>query len=226
MHITHRYHSFIFLVFLLLGIASGAKAQSESHFDGFSADLAFGYRMISASTTSALTINGNAVPSSVSSSQPTNTLSALAVGYNFNISPGYYLGIGASIVPGSGQAQQVQLQALNQTINLQGVKPLYNYGIFLSPALIIGEGLAYFKAGTQTQVNNSNTSSNYNGYLLGLGYKQFVYQSIYLFGEVDYVAYNNQTSGRTADASGRLANISINTAPSGERFLLGLGYQF
>ena len=142
------------------------------------------------------------------------------------ISPGYYLGIGASIVPGSGQAQQVQLQALNQTINLQGVKPLYNYGIFLSPALIIGEGLAYFKAGTQTQVNNSNTSSNYNGYLLGLGYKQFVYQSIYLFGEVDYVAYNNQTSGRTADASGRLANISINTAPSGERFLLGLGYQF
>lgn len=90
----------------------------------------------------------------------------------------------------------------------------------------MGDGLAYLKVGSQTQVNNSNTSSNFNGYLLGVGYKQLLTQSIYLFGEADYASYGSQTSSRTINSSGRLINASVTTKPQGSRYLIGLGYHF
>jgi hypothetical protein len=89
------------------------------------------------------------------------------LGYNFPIGSAFKLGIGANISPSSGQAQQIQAQTQNQVVSLPGVKPLYNYGFFLAPSVVIGDGLAYLKLGAQTQVNNSNTGPNLNGYLLG-----------------------------------------------------------
>jgi hypothetical protein len=88
------------------------------------------------------------------------------------------MGVGANVSPGSGQAQQAQIKALNQTFALPGNKPLYNYGFFLAPGLEIGDALAYFKVGMQTQVNNNNINPNFNGYLLGLGYKQYISLSL------------------------------------------------
>jgi hypothetical protein len=83
------------------------------------------------------------------------------------------LGIGANISPANGLAQQLHIQALNQAVTVSGIKPLYNYGFFLSPGFQTEDGLFYLKVGKQTQVVNSNTGSDFNGYLLGLGYKQF-----------------------------------------------------
>jgi hypothetical protein len=136
------------------------------------------------------------------------------------------LGIGANISPANGLAQQLQIQALNQAVTVSGIKPLYNYGFFLSPGFQIADGLFYLKAGKQTQVINSNSGSNFNGYLLGLGYKQFIYDSIYLFGEANYSFYESQTTSRTIIASGQTINASITTSPQSTRLLLGLGYQF
>jgi len=86
--------------------------------------------------------------------------------------------------------------------------------------------LAYLKLGAQTQVNNSNTGPNLNGYLLGIGYKQLITQSVYLFGEADYVAYKAQTTTRNVITSGQAINASITTKPQASRFLVGIGYQF
>ena len=136
------------------------------------------------------------------------------------------MGIGANISPANGLAQQLQIQALNQSLTLNGIKPIYNYGIFLTPGFETKEGLFYLKVGKQTQVVNSNTGTNLNGYLLGLGYKQFIYDSIYLFGEANYTLYQSQTTSRTIVASGRTINASITTSPQSARLILGLGYQF
>lgn len=228
MPITRHYCSLLLVANLFLGLGTGisAHAQSEPSFDGFFSDISFGYRNINASTNSTLSLNGTPIPSTLSSGQPSNTVGVLTAGYNFPLWSGFLLGVGANISPGSGQAQQVQITALNQTISLPGNKPLYNYGFFLAPGLITGEGLAYFKAGIQTQVNNNNINPNFNGYLLGLGYKQFVYRSIYLFGEADYFSFQSQTTTKTVISSGRTFIASATTKPQGSRYLVGLGYQF
>lgn len=210
----------------MLGIGSSAHAQSEPNFDGFFSDISFGYRGISASTNSTLSLNGAPIPSVLSTGQPSNTLGVLTVGYNFPLWSGFVLGVGANLSPGSGQAQQSQIKTLNQTIALPGNKPLYNYGFFLAPGLVTGDGLAYFKSGIQTQVNNNNINPNFNGYLLGLGYKQFVYRSIYLFGEADYFSYQAQTTTKTVILPRGTIVATATSKAQGSRYLIGLGYQF
>lgn len=226
MLITRYIGFFLLLPILAIGIVGKAHAQSRSHFEGFFVDFGAGYRNSNSSTNSELTLNGAVIPSSTNSSGLSRTVAVLTAGYNFNISQNYFLGIGANISPANGLAQQLQIQALNQTVTVSGIKPLYNYGFFLSPSFQAGDGLFYLKAGKQTQVVNSNTGTNFNGYLLGIGYKQFIYDSIYLFGEANYSLYESQTISRTIVASGGTINASVTTTPQATRLLLGLGYGF
>jgi len=224
--IIFHHHTLLVLVSLIFSFTTGAQAQTGSNFGGFFTDASFGYRDVNATTSSTLSLNGVSIPSTLNSGQPSNTVGVFTAGYNFPLLSGFVLGVGANISPGSGQAQQVQIKTLNQTISLPGNKPLYNYGFFLAPGLVIGDGLAYFKSGIQTQVNNSNINPNFNGYLLGLGYKQLIYHSIYFFGEADYVSYQAQTTTKIVISPGRTINASVTTKPEGGRYLIGLGYQF
>ncbi|MBU3604874.1 hypothetical protein [Polynucleobacter sp. AP-Kaivos-20-H2] len=209
-----------------LPVAVQAQEKTHSQFEGFYTDLGFGYRGINTSISSVLTLNGRVIPSSINSSGSSHQVAVLTTGYNFNIAQNYYLGIGANISPSNGLVQQLQVQALNQTATVSSGSPLYNYGFFLSPGFQTEDGLFYLKAGKQTQVVNSNTGPNLSSYLLGLGYKQFVYDAIYLFGEANYSSYDPQTTTRTIISSGRTINASITTSSQTARLLLGLGYQF
>jgi hypothetical protein len=226
MPITRSHYYLLVLVSLILGLGNATQTHASANFDGFFADFGFGYREVNSATSSSLSVNGTPIPSSLSSGQPSNTVSVFTLGYNLPIYSAFKLGIGANISPASGQAQQVQVQTRNQVVSLPGIKPLYSYGFFLTPSIAIGDGLAYLKAGTLTQVNNSNTSPNFNGYLLGVGYKQLITQSIYLFGEADYASYTAQTSSRASISSGRSINASVTTKPQGSRYLIGIGYHF
>ena len=218
----------VFLLLALSLIPSAAQSQEKTHyqFHGFYSDVGLGYRNVNTSTSSRLTINGSVIPSSTSSSGSSHVLGVLTAGYNFNIAQNYFLGIGANISPSNGLTQQLQIQALNKTTAVSGVKSLYNYGFFLSPGLQVEDGLFYLKVGKQTQVDNSNTGPNFDGYLFGVGYKQFVYDSIYLFGEANYSSYGSQTTSRTIVASGNNINASVTTSAQTTKLLLGLGYQF
>lgn len=226
MSIIRPHYCLVVLASLLLGLGYAAQTHASTNFDGFFADFGFGYREVNSGTSSSLSVNGTPIPSTLNSGQPANTVSVFTLGYNLPIHSVFKLGIGANIAPASGQAQQIEVQARNQVVSLPGIKPLYNYGFFLAPSLVIGDGLAYLKVGSQTQVNNSNTSPNFNGYLLGIGYKQLLTQSIYIFGEADYGSYAAQTSTRTVSSSGRSINASVTTKPQGSRYLIGVGYQF
>ncbi|MBT8607984.1 outer membrane beta-barrel protein [Polynucleobacter paneuropaeus] len=216
----------LLMAVVCLPVAAQGQDQTRSKFEGFYTDLGLGYRDVNTSSSSSLTLNGAVIPSSVSSGGSSHTLAVLTAGYNFNIAQNYYFGIGANISPSNGLTQQLQIQALNKTTTVNGIKSLYNYGLFLSPGFKTEDGLIYLKAGKQTQVDNSNTGPNFDGYLLGLGYKQFIYESIYLFGEANYSFYESQTMSRTIISSGRTINASVISSPQTTRILLGLGYQF
>ncbi|MBT8579315.1 outer membrane beta-barrel protein [Polynucleobacter paneuropaeus] len=218
----------LFLLISVVWLPTTAQGQDQarSRFEGFYTDLGLGYRDINTSNSTVLTLNGSVIPSSVSSSGSSHTLAVLTTGYNFHITQNYFLAIGANISPANGLTQQLQIQALNKTTTVSGIRSLYNYGFFLSPGFKTEDGLIYLKAGKQTQVNNSNSGPNFNGYLFGLGYKQFIYESIYLFGEANYSFYESQTMSRTIISSGRTINASVISSPQTTRILLGLGYQF
>jgi hypothetical protein len=226
MLMTRYFYFFLLLPILALGIYGEVQAQNKSNFEGFFADVGAGYRNSNSSISSELTLKGAVIPSSISSSGLSHTVAVLTTGYNFNVTQNYFLGIGVNISPSSGLAQQLQIQALNQIVTVSGIKPLYNYGFFLSPGFQTEDGLFYLKVGKQTQVVNSNTGANFNGNLFGLGYKQFIYDSIYLFGEANYSMYESQTTSRTIVTTGRTINASVTTTPQTVRLLLGLGYQF
>ncbi|QWC96425.1 hypothetical protein G6733_06825 [Polynucleobacter paneuropaeus] len=223
----------IWFVLLFLSMAvpcpsADAQVIDQTHpkFEGLYADLGLGYRDINTSNSSVVTLNGSVIPSSVSSSGSSHTVAVLTTGYNFHVAQNYFLAIGFNVSPANGLTQQLQIQALNKTTTVNGIKSLYNYGLFLSPGFKTEDGLIYLKAGKQTQVDNSNTGPNFDGYLLGLGYKQFIYDSIYLFGEANYSSYDAQTTTRTIVSSGRTINASVTTSAQTTRLLLGLGYQF
>lgn len=92
-----------------LPVAAQGQDQTHSKFRGFYTDLGLGYRYINTSTSSALTLNGSMIPSSVSSSGSRHTLAVLIAGYSFNVAQNYYLGIGANISPSNGLTQQLQI---------------------------------------------------------------------------------------------------------------------
>jgi len=216
----------VVVIFTCVPASAQDLNRAHSKFEGFYADVGLGYRDVNTSTSSVLKLNGADIPSSISSSGPSHNLAVLTAGYSFNIAQHYFLGIGGNISPSNGLTQQLQIQALNKTTTLSGVTALYNYGFFLSPGIQMEDGLLYLKVGKQTQVDNSNTGPNYSGYLLGLGYKQFICDSIYIFGEANYLSYDAQTTTRAITSLGQTLNASVTTSAQTTRFLLGVGYQF
>ncbi|MEI7758541.1 MAG: hypothetical protein WCI80_05850, partial [Bacteroidota bacterium] len=66
---------------------------------------------------------------------------------------------------------------------------------------------------------STNNTYSYNGYSLGLGYKQFFTEHIYGFGEVNYTDYGN-SNNRTD------YNFSGTTTLKATNYLLGIGYKF
>ena len=218
---THLLFALTILTFMRTSCADG-----DTQFQGFFMDIGAGYRGMSNASSSAVTSRGISIPYSISSSEPSNAVAVATAGYNFAITPGYYLGMGANISPASGLAQQTSIVAFNKTYTVTGIKPLYNYGIFLSPSMLLGSGLMYAKVGSQTQVINSNTGGNFKGYLLGLGYKRPIYESIYAFGEFNYSKYQSQTISRSIATNSGSINATVTSTPQNVRLLLGIGYQF
>ena len=221
--IKHSYLLFALPIVMLIGTGS---AHCDSLYDGFFVDVGAGYRSITASSSSAVTFRGNPNPYSISSSEPSNAIVVASAGYSFTLAPSYYLGVGVNVSPASGLAQQTSIVALNRTYSAAGIKPLYNYGVFLAPGMLFESGLVYAKVGSQTQVVNSNTGGDFKGYLMGLGYKQPIYESIYAFGEFDYSKYQSQTIARSMATSSGPINAFVTSTPQNVRLLLGLGYQF
>jgi outer membrane immunogenic protein len=129
------------LFFIIISLCLLTPGQAEElegkKYTGFYTDVGFGYRAINASTSSALTLNNTVIPSSISSSGASHTVAVLTGGYSFDIAQNFSLGIGANISPANGLTQQLQVQALNRTTTVNGIKSLYNYVIFITPGIQI-----------------------------------------------------------------------------------------
>ncbi len=200
-------------------VASSAMAQSA--FEGFYAQAGIGYESTSVNPTGGRTANGNSYSSSFNDSNSANV--SVGVGNYFSITPTFLLGIGAEYNPLPGNKENYTVTGTGFALKGKYTKK-DSYSIFLSPAFAINKsGLAYAKLGytgltlKDEPTGSASSNTNYNGYMLGLGYRQIVQGGLYGFVETNYAQYDSKsdTSGNTGSTKPKTMNV-----------MLGMGYKF
>ena len=221
------------LVLAMAGVfATSANAQSAktNAWEGFYGEAAVGYASFTP-TVSGASLQATptvTLPVSTSTNNLSTATNKLGIGYNYGINDKYTLGIAASYALGASSAA-------SGTFTVAGTPKSFQYqlkniwSVTLNPGYAIDkDSLVYAKVGAtgNTMGLNGSTAayqtSNFTGYVLGLGYKQMITKSIYLLGEVNYASLSSKTA-TLATANGP---ITANLGGSGMDIIIGAGYRF
>jgi opacity protein-like surface antigen len=180
------------------------------------------------------TASGVSFPNTATANHANGPVANVGIGYNFGIAESYLLGIGASLYPGHSRSASSTLVTTvgNASIVKTGTYDVSNvFSFTLTPGYAIDKDrLVYAKIGYAGSTLNANSPGNYpqqatkvNGMVYGLGYKQFISGSIYVFGEGNY-AVNRAKSVNVLTDSGSTVRSTVDA--TGYDFILGVGYHF
>jgi hypothetical protein len=227
----------VIAAFLSSFICSYTQAQTkENAWQGAYAQLGLlGYASyIPGSSSGTTTIGRLTLPTTTSGNNVNGYVGNISAGYNFPINLSFTLGIGATLFPGKSKSASASSTNAAGTVN--GEYHLSNlYSIYLIPGYVIdGEKLLYGKIGYASATINSSASgnlvgnfsqvsTNMNGVVFGLGYKQIVTDSIYIFAEGNY-AINNDKAVSLVTNDGLKVNSTAKA--TGFDLILGVGYRF
>ena len=224
-------------IFLAYFISISAFAQSQ--FVGAYGQISTGYENNTVSSATLTGTNYGSTPNT-SNSVSTSTSSAplvLGLGYVFPVQDKFTLGLGVDYYTLTQETSPA-------TFYYRGISTAtYNYkftisnrfNIFITPGYSLDQDkLVYAKLGYSSQnvqysqTNCCSSPSNkaqVSGYVLGLGYKQFITAGLYGFAEANYYSYASPNLSSTyTDAGG--GTVSSNPNVSAYNLLLGLGYRF
>lgn len=213
-------------------IFSAASAFSQSDFAGGYAQIGAGYQNVNASDGgSTLIVSGTTFPLNFNFSSGSGFSSQLSIGYNFEFANDYLLGIGADYLPlsSSGNYSYSITFGDSSLSNTGSYKFKSGYTIFAQPAIKSGkDGLLYAKLGyasasTESQGIGASTSHTFNGYVVGLGYKQMLSKQWFGFTEANYMKYGNTTITTTVLT---IFTPSVVIESSAYNFQVGVGYKF
>jgi outer membrane immunogenic protein len=200
-------------------ISLAAPALAQSVFEGFYGQVGIGYEN-STPSYSGGTLNNSTYSYSISGGTTNSFAATATIGYYFPVTGNFLLGIGAEYSPLSGTSSNatVTIPALKYSES-QSIKKGDSYNLFISPAYAIDkEKLAYAKVGySSANYEIGGDNDTYNGYSLGLGYRQIIQGSWYGFAEVNYMSYGNQNVATNASGT---ASFKVTNA------LVGIGYKF
>jgi outer membrane immunogenic protein len=203
------------------GLVGTVNAQSA--FEGFYGQVGVGYESVDLGISNGTVVStGRAY--TFSSSNANSFTGSVGIGAYFPVTKTFLLGAGAEYSPFAGSSTNAIFNIPTTSYsNTSSWKKQNSYNIFLSPAIAVDKDkLAYAKVGftgmsAQSTVDGTQSTDNYSGYSLGLGYKQMVSGSIYAFGEVNYSTYGSKSSGD---------DLSGTNKPSTMNALIGVGYKF
>lgn len=177
------------------------------------------------------TASGTTYPNTATANHANGPAANIAIGYNFAIDSQYLLGIGAALYPGHSRSASSTL-VTNGSIVKTGTYDVSNvFSFTLIPGFAIDNTrLIYAKVGYAGSTINANSPGNYpqqsnrvNGTVYGLGYKQFITESIYGFGEGNY-AVNRAKSVTVLTDSG--STVKSTADATGYDVIFGVGYHF
>lgn len=232
------------------GLVGTANAQSA--FQGFYGQIATGYENNTASSlngsirdTDGTTTNFNASNQSFGGAPI-----VLGLGYNFSVAPKWVLGIGADYSALSQKSSTFSSTLANgepgAQLNGQSIQISNRFNIFLTPGYEIDKDkLVYLKAGYSSvqakstspssysepgyseALGSTTATSNLNGYVLGLGYKQIITGGFYGFAEGNFMSYGKTTtSSSIRNSDGSTSTTSANGSLNSYQILVGVGYRF
>jgi hypothetical protein len=200
-------------------ISLAVPALAQSVFEGFYGQVGIGYEN-STPSYSGGTLNNSTYSYGISGGTTNSFAATATIGYYFPVTGNFLLGIGAEYSPLSGTSSNatVTIPALKYSES-QSIKKGDSYNLFISPAYAIDkEKLAYAKVGySSANYEIGGDNDVYNGYSLGLGYRQIIQGSWYGFAEVNYFSYGNQNVATNASGT---ASFKVTNA------LVGVGYKF
>lgn len=216
------------LALSVLAVSLASNAQAEG-FTGFSIEGGLGYESMSPTTSSDITYNSMSIPSSYNIDSTKSLSGKVGFSYYFPVSSNFVLGYGADYYPIKSNSANAGITVMDTSNSLGSMKKSNTYNLYVSPGYKLGnDGLLYGKVGyTTANIDTSDTSTKFNGYSLGIGYKKMITGSIYGFGELNYSKYNDQTasSSGTAD-NGSPITVTMSNGFSTTNVLVGAGYKF
>ena len=222
---------------LLTVAATGAMAQSK--FEGAYGQVGVGFSSVTPSlTNSVLRPPAGNTPSSYTyntSIDSTNSFTgAIGLGYTFAVAPKFTIGLGGDYSPfngNSGNFTQTN-SSLSPSSSTYSWKQKQSFDLYIAPGFeVTPDGMLYGKFGyAATSISYATSGSqNLSGYLVGLGYKQFITSGFYGFIEGNYTSYGEQTLTATGAWNSGTTGTYTNTAKfSANAFtgLIGVGYKF
>ena len=224
-------------IFLAYFISISAFAQSQ--FVGAYGQISTGYENNTVSSATLTGTNYGSTPNT-SNSVSTSTSSVPLVfgfGYVFPVQDKFTLGLGVDYYtltqetsPAAFYYRGISTATYNYKFTISN-----RFNIFITPGYSLDQDkLVYAKLGYSnqnvqySQTNCCSSPSNkaqVSGYVLGLGYKQFITAGLYGFAEANYYSYASPNLSSTyTDAGG--GTVSSNPNVSAYNLLLGLGYRF
>jgi outer membrane immunogenic protein len=219
--------------------ALSCAAFAQSQFVGAYGQLSTGYEN---NTVSSAQLTGTDYGSTPNKTNTLTTTSAsaplvLGLGYTFNLKNSFTMGIGVDFSALTQNTQSAGFYYFGDRRNTYDYKfSISNrFNAFIAPGYVIDQDkLVYAKLGYSmqsvqySQTNCCSSPSNkaqVNGYVVGLGYKQFVTKALYGFAEVNYYGYGRPNLSSTySDGPG--GTVSSNPNVNAYNFLFGLGYRF
>lgn len=219
--------------------ATTTSSFAQSAFEGAYGQVGVGYQSSSPSVSNATeVIGGTTYNSNVSSGTSTGFAGTVTVGYYAPINKDFLLGIGAEYSPFATSKATSNTSAVGLMNGSATYQTQNSYNIFLSPAMMIDKDkMVYAKVGyTGTSVKSQSTTAgdtaasytqNYQGYSLGLGYRQVIQGGFYGFAEGNYFSYGNKNVTTTGNFGGTNPyTYSYTSNVNAYNFLVGLGYKF
>ena len=215
------------------------SAFAQSQFVGAYGQISTGYEN---NTVSSAQLTGTDYGGSPNKTNTLTTTSASAplvvgLGYTFDLKNNFTLGIGAEYSALTQNTQPAGFYYFGDSRDTYDYKfSISNrFNALIAPGYAIDQDkLVYAKLGYSmqsvqySQTNCCSSPSNkaqVNGYVVGLGYKQFITKALYGFAEVNYYAYGSPNlSSNYSDAPGGTVSSSPNV--NAYNFLFGLGYRF
>ena len=231
-----KYSYVVAAIGMLTSFHVHADASSNSWIGAYGQVGLIGYESYipKAANGTTTTTSGVSFPNTATANHANGPAANVGIGYNFAVSESYLLGVGATLYPGHSRSASSTLVTTvgNSSIVKTGTYDVSNvFSFTLIPSYAIDQArLVYAKIGYAGSTLNANSAGNYpqqstkvNGMVYGLGYKQFVSGSIYVFGEGNY-AVNRAKSVSVLTDSGSIVRSTVDA--TGYDLILGVGYHF
>lgn len=215
---------------------------AQQTFEGFYTQIGIGHQNSKATgsnSTSVFSDNTTIFPLEVSSGAISGLTQNIGLGYTKKINNKFYLGVGADFNP--FKSQSANFEFFNQTLGRvnNSYKKTDTFNLFITPSFSFNaHNLAYFKLGyssTKLQLKAGGNSISpgqidnisLNGYVIGLGYKQFLEQNIYAFTEANFNSYKPAHTISNGTNSSNVTNTTTGkTSMKSHSLIIGIGYKF